>query len=88
MLILYYQILPQIWSNLYIQLLIQECAQESFQDYSELHMLNIMSPCFISGESDEELVKDQCTTRYEAVRESGRRTEEWPRFRCVVIAVF
>lgn len=32
MLILYYQILPQIWSNLYIQHLIQECTQESFQN--------------------------------------------------------
>ena len=71
MLILYYQILPQIWSNLHIQLLIRECAEASFQNYCELGMLNIMTLCFISGESDEELVKDQCTTWNEAVQETG-----------------
>lgn len=36
-------------------------------------MLNIITPCFTSGESVEELVKDQCVTRYVAVRESGQK---------------
>lgn len=70
-LILYYQVLPQIWSNLHLPLLIQECTQASFQNYCKLDMLNIVSPCFIGGESDEELVKDQCMTWCKALKESG-----------------
>lgn len=34
-LILYYQVLPQMWSSLHIQLLIQEWAQVSFQKCCE-----------------------------------------------------